>query len=182
MNITQAPWTVSLQTRFGANQYCGGTIIGRRWILTAGHCATRFTNVRVGATHKYDDGLLMRVKKQYTHKRYTFGESDYDYGLLQLVEDLEFNERVQPIEMLNTGDAPSIEDGTMCLVTGWGKTQNSLESTNFLRGVYVPIVAHRVCNTMYEGTITPRMICAGFDRDSKDCKLPFRYDQGAVKY
>lgn len=169
MNITQVPWQVSLQTHAGTYQYCGGTIIGRRWILTAGHCATRIAEVRVGATHKYDDGHLVTVKKRYTHKKYSFGESDYDYGLLQLNDELEFNDRVQPIELPKVDDA-LVEDGTMCLVSGWGRTQNSTESTDLLRGVHVPVVGQRICNTAYEGKITARMICAGYYRGGKDCK------------
>lgn len=170
MNITQAPWQVSLQTHAGTYHYCGGAIISDYWILTAAHCATRIMEIRVGATHKYNDGKLVNVKRRFVHKKYVFGESDYDFGLLQLENKLEFSDSVYRIRLPDFGDA-HIETGTVCLVSGWGRTRNISESDDVLRGVGVPIVDHRMCNQVYEGIITPRMVCAGFENGGKDCKL-----------
>lgn len=63
-----------------------------------------------------------------------------------------------------------IEDGDMCLVSGWGNTQDVSESTNFLRAAKVPVVNQEDCSKAYSayGGITPRMICAGLEKGGKD--------------
>lgn len=169
LNITQAPWQVSLQQDSGTYQFCGGSIIGNQWILTAAHCLSRPMQIRVGATHKYTEGHLIDVKRRYVHKKHSYGEDDYDFGLLQLAADLEFSDSVKPIRLPDFGEA-YIKNGTICLASGWGKTRNASESSDLLRGVQVPTVDQQICNAAYEGKITPRMICAGYKDGGKDCK------------
>lgn len=125
--------------------------------------------IRIGAAHKYNDGRLINVKRRIVHKKYTFGESDYDFGLLQLENKLEFSESVHSIKLPDFGDA-HIETGAVCLVSGWGRTHNTSETDYLLRGVEVPIADQKMCNRAYGGKITPRMICAGYEKGGKDCK------------
>lgn len=168
MNITQAPWQVSLQNQGGLNHFCGGAIISDRWILTTWECigAGTVNNVfiRVGATHKYEDGQLYRVEKTISHEYYNPITSDYNYGLIKLRTKLVFNDKVKSIRMPNVDDAP-VAAGTLCLVSGWSDTLNDSESNVILRGAKMSIIDQETCRRR---GATPRMICAGFEEGGVD--------------
>lgn len=88
--------------------------------------------------------------------------------MIELAEPLEFDESRQPIKLPRPYEI--IRDESLCLVTGWGNTQNSSESRLNLRAAEVPIVNQRKCSKAYNryGGVTPRMICAGFEQGGKD--------------
>lgn len=184
MDITQAPWQVSLQK--DGSHYCGGSIISQTWILTSAYCTTyvgnkikmlefainlcRYFNrllyikdvleVRIGSSY-HMVGELYRVIDIIQHHRFNRDNMDFDFALLLLERPLNFGNSIQPVRLPNFGEFPT--DNTICLVTGWGDTKNPNESRVQLRGVYLPIVNQQQCNNAYKdyGGITSRMICAG---------------------
>lgn len=177
MNITQIPWQISLV--YNSNHMCGGSIIGNRWILTAAHCIAERSvyefQVRAGATERFEDGELYGVEKLISHQSYGGRNNpDYDYGLIQLKEALSFNARIQPVNLPKANDA-DIENETICLISGWGSTQNASESERYLRAVEIPKVDQDLCNKVYDGKITKQMFCAGnYEEGGKDCKCTAR--------
>ncbi|XP_058835106.1 trypsin-1-like [Topomyia yanbarensis] len=170
VNITDFPYQISLSS-WGGHQ-CGGSIIGPRWILTAGHCAFSSDKpsqrVRVGSTDRTKGGLLLGLERVVQHPEYDSGTIDYDFSLLQLEQDLLFNENNQAIELPEQDE--ELSDGALCRVSGWGNTQNVQESSRYLRAADVPSVNQEDCDAAYEnfGGITPRMLCAGYREGGKD--------------
>lgn len=177
LDITQVPWQVSIQTNNSVH-FCGGSIIHKRWILTAAHCLTSIQNktssiqVRVGATDRKTEGEIFEIEQVFMHHMYDkLNKFDFDFGLIKLKKGLRFNKKVRAIAFAQFGDS-EVRNGTKCLVSGWGETNNGNESNQKLRAVEVPIVDHELCNKAYGGRITARMICAGFyDEGGKDGKL-----------
>uniref|UniRef100_W5KN48 Transmembrane serine protease 3 n=1 Tax=Astyanax mexicanus TaxID=7994 RepID=W5KN48_ASTMX len=164
----QFPWQVSLQ--FQNEHLCGGSIVATRWILTAAHCVYGFAfpqvwTVLVGLTEQpvsVSGAKYLSVEKIIYHARYRPKGLDYDIALLKLVEPLAFNGLVEPICLPNFGE--EFEDGKMCWISGWGATEDGGEASVSLHSARVPLISAKACSQpeVYQGYISPGMICAGY--------------------
>ncbi|KAI8043850.1 trypsin-1 [Drosophila gunungcola] len=168
-SIKDIPYQVSLQRGY---HFCGGSLIAQGWILTAAHCtegsAILISKVRIGSSRTAEGGQLVGIKRVHRHPKFDAYTIDFDFSLLELhaysVENV-----TQAFVGLPEQDA-DIADGTPVLVSGWGNTQSSQESTAVLRAVTVPKVSQTQCTEAYGnfGNITDRMLCAGLPEGGKD--------------
>jgi len=111
---------------------CGGTIVNKRFVLTAAHCYnSMFTTMQViVGEHNVCDGnpqgspneggKLIKVKKMTLHPDYNSRTIDNDIAVLELAEDLTFTKKIKPACL------PSSEtkdySGSASTVSGWGGT------------------------------------------------------------
>jgi len=106
---------------------CGGTIVNKRFVLTAAHCYnSMFTTMHVIlGEHNVCDGVneggkLIKVKKMTLHPDYNSRTIDNDIAVLELAEDLTFTKKIKPACL------PSSEtkdySGSASTVSGWGGT------------------------------------------------------------
>jgi trypsin len=168
--VEHAPHQVSLQNN--GRHTCGGSLVDKKWVLTAAHCtdgsSANALRVRVGSSQHAEGGQLVNVKRVVQHEKFNYNTIDFDFSLLELAEELEFDTVKQKVK-LPEQDEP-VKDGTLCEVTGWGVTQNPQESTEVLRVAYVPAVNQKECASSYSlfGGVTDRMLCAGYKEGGKD--------------
>ncbi|KAG1655211.1 Serine proteinase stubble [Nymphon striatum] len=183
-NPGQYPWVVSIRLQANALlnpvHFCGGVIIGRKWILTAAHCIARYKSsrftIRVGSFYRSNDNdpLLedFKVKKIILHPSYTYPNYYNDIAIMKLDRSITYKgSHVLPICL-----PPHESDyvGVNAIVAGWGwldEDRNKLMQPNTLHHVVLPVRDHATCQGFYTKrriTLLRTQLCAGFKEGGKD--------------
>ncbi|XP_069484631.1 ovochymase-1 [Ambystoma mexicanum] len=162
------PWQVRIRVK--NSQRCGGTIINSQWILTASHCIKNDSLSLYSVVAGDHDRCITDTTEQVrqvvrvvTHELFDAITFDYDIALIQLNESLVFNDYVRPVclPISNKVVVPS----TVCIVTGWGSTEEGARSTCRLQQVQLPVMDRTICSKMYFDQysirLTNSMFCAG---------------------
>ncbi|XP_054038261.1 transmembrane protease serine 9 isoform X1 [Rissa tridactyla] len=162
----EIPWQVSLKE--DSRHFCGATIIGDRWLLSAAHCFNE-TNPEeieayVGTTSlNGTDGNAVKVNviRVIEHPLFNPIILDFDVAVLELARPLVFNKYIQPICLpLAVQKFPV---GKKCIISGWGDLQEGNGTKpEVLQKASVRIIDQNTCNFLYNFSLTDRMICAGF--------------------
>jgi transmembrane serine protease 9 len=169
------PWQISIglaDVPPSLGHFCGGSVIGKNWILTAAHCVDGSTapntlNVQYGTNILSQGGKSAKVVKIIVHDNWDKASFDYDAALLKTDSALE----TTPIKLLTKDAASKIFPvGVLGMVSGWGLTQEGGSISDVLQHVGVQVKSNDDCNspTAYSGQITDRMVCAGFATGGKD--------------
>ena len=136
-------------------QYCGASVIGNRWLVTAAHCDVQSgEHAIIGrADLSKVGGVQLKVVNVYNHPSYNAQTHDNDIAIVRLSGDIP-----TAIPRVNIEQVPT--DGTRIVVAGYGLTTEGGSQSLQLREVEVPIVRHDLCKTKYL-SLTANMICAG---------------------
>ncbi|XP_021140881.2 transmembrane protease serine 13 isoform X1 [Columba livia] len=185
-SVAKWPWQVSVQ--YGPIHICGGTIIGAQWVLTAAHCF--FMNsmkilddwkVYSGVSDLKQHAEGISVSQVIINSNYSDDHDDYDIALMKLSRPLTLSAQVRPACLPMYGQR--FQTGRSCFITGFGKTRENegvsrsacssclADNTSpKLREAEVKLIDYKICNSdkVYEGYLTPRMMCAGYLQGGKD--------------
>jgi secreted trypsin-like serine protease len=170
------PWQVGLlqanitSSNFNA-QFCGGTLIDNRFVVTAAHCVTEDDD---SVTPRQDihvltgtqslavggGGTRRLVDRIVRHPRYNSNTTDFDIAVIKL-RTATTGKKPRLLAAAEEADLAWTNDRS--IVTGWGSLSSGGSYPTELRQVQVPIVSRGNCNdtNSYNGAITTRMICAG---------------------
>ncbi|XP_044262515.1 trypsin-7-like [Tribolium madens] len=172
IDVSEVPWQVQLEfDNFG--QFCGGSIIGEKYIITAAHCTKiwigieKFMFVRAGTNITESGGQRVFVEQMFIHPDYNEKNFDYDFAILELQDSLEFGDEVSPVSLPSSDT--EWEPGTSAFVSGFGviDVEKGTDSP-VLKGVTVKITDKEECKKRYKNFYTDRKICAGFSEGGKD--------------
>ncbi|KAK0412646.1 hypothetical protein QR680_006329 [Steinernema hermaphroditum] len=124
------PWFASLFNSTGF-RYCGSTIIGERWVLTAAHCAERLEDgslLVVAQGGKKEDERSYKIRNIIMHENYSSDYFHSDIAILETEGDIAFNDHVQPIRLADN----DLEVGASATAIGYGITETGNMSDQLL--------------------------------------------------
>merc|ERR1719184_149565 len=105
VDTNEWPWQVALL--YGNSQFCGGSLINDRYILTAAHCIDSMTTngltIRLAehdlSTNAETTSVTRTVSQIIEHSSYNSGTQENDIALLKLSSPVEMSATVLPVCM-----------------------------------------------------------------------------------
>lgn len=76
--------------------------------------------IRMGSSTHATNGTLVKVKRIVQHENFDYYTIDYDFSLLELADNIEYDSNKQNISLPHQDQ--KVPDDTLSLVSGWGST------------------------------------------------------------
>uniref|UniRef100_A0A1B0AD05 Peptidase S1 domain-containing protein n=1 Tax=Glossina pallidipes TaxID=7398 RepID=A0A1B0AD05_GLOPL len=163
------PWTAQvLRDLF---QFCAGTLINDRYVLTAAHCITSKKSISIRLLqldkNSREEGVLRRISSVHVHRGFSHATLQNDIALLKLETPLLFKKQLRPACLPTSAEQNF--DFRQGIVAGWGLNSEDGLPSSYLQEVSVPIITNSQCRaTTYRDMIVETMLCAGYPKGGKD--------------
>jgi trypsin len=124
-NTDKWPWAVAIHevtTGGSLRQFCGGSVVGDKWVLTAAHCKVRSSDkMIVGRSNlTTNEGHVLNVKRVIEHCNYDPQSNNSDLALVEV--EVPDGVTLQQVGLIDRGE-PSAQPGADATIVGWGRLQ-----------------------------------------------------------
>ncbi|MGW1162388.1 S1 family peptidase [Streptomyces sp. NPDC002519] len=166
---TAYPFMMQITDASG-NQFCGGTLVAAKKVVTAAHCMAGETagSVRVVGGRTYlngTNGTVSKVSKIWVNPDYTDTSNGDDVAVLTLSSSMPYT----TASYVSSSQTGVYAAGTTARIVGWGTTSENGNSSNQLRTATVPIVSDSSCGSSYGSDfVQSDMVCAGYPSGGVD--------------
>jgi len=184
------PWMSSLGHYEGDKwiHQCGATLVSSKHFLTAAHCVTNTTNLKIlignfnfSLTKSQQRGIVIDIRYIKVHPQYNYKNSYFDIAIIT-TDNIDFTINIQPICLpeYSSTDIHKYDNNHVELL-GWGAITRSGTPSKLLKKVAQVIFPNKYCNsthiredkekdniqTAVPNLFPSHLICAGTDHKSQ---------------
>src|SRR5262249_13819482 len=153
----------------GNFQFCGGSVVSDRWIVSAAHCigATGSISILAGTAKlsQASQGQTREVVQTVVYPGFEDVDKGKDVSMLKIDPPLDLSgDKIKAIPLLPQAerDAGLTDEGVMTWVSGWGTLSSGGSSPDTLQAVDVPIIGNAKADEMYDDVaLTDDQLAAG---------------------
>ncbi|CAG9769235.1 unnamed protein product [Ceutorhynchus assimilis] len=192
-SLSEFPWTALLQynTSKGFINGCGGSVINKRYVITAAHCVNEDILGKNGLqslnrlvlgeydTRNETDCIYTKFgsdcadppeyfnfERIIVHESFSSNGTANDIALIRVDRDIQFTNYIKPI-CLPAGSSFRLKGNENFSITGWGRTESGNVSP-VKKKARLPFVDKARCSQL--GPLGAGQMCLGSDKRVDSCK------------